>query len=609
MNIFHFLPSEVLRIITSYISGLYIGRLYLCGNTALNHKLLNQRGVDTFRLYFSPHSPGFTLPLLASRFPFLVDFSFEVDPLLPNHSISGAEVSSLPTTLLKLSIKLHGFTALSSLLSPSQHPSWITKFPNLVTLELSTGVAQPNWALESSTDFPPLLTKLQFPSIRSTRIRDLPRGLLTLISCVSDDSPEVDALANDPLFPPSLETLHLTAVSYASFMQWLSNLHKLRHLLLDWTPLMVSNRNFPGIWNFCGWEKLPTLLVSLRTASNRVSKESIKLLPRSLTSLELKTSSTPIPYQAMRHLPKKLTRLDAPIQTDPLSLSEVLRSLPRGLTSLPRSASGPFLSEDQLLAIPRSVRSQIEVTASDPRVPNLLLPPMLNSLVLSLPHPHIYEDVTLSPSITHLALQCKTPKSCLAHFWPAKLRSLVLSQCTQADVLSSVPSSLETLYVKFVNGDDPKPGMEHLPRLTKLCAMFAGNDSAPIEWIRSVSGSSLEVIKMGSTTVNWDADLLSEMQKFEKLNTMEISSIVNCSSHHIGTLPRTLTAISLHGISYYEEKCHTLTESVFGLLPKRLISLTLSPPTITQPKNIQQLLPLLLSMSFGDWRPSEDWDI
>ena len=208
------LPTEVLQLVTGHLNGLYIGLLWLCGNTRLNKRMGDERGV----LHFEIYSKFCAWPSLVCNFRHLESFRFI--PMLSPLSSSFWQPESENYQDLSPTLKSLDLTGLRE---PASFLRIVFRgelyFPNLTTLKSENMRCKlPGKHLEAWLKAMPSIERLTFYQLVLTELSpvSLPSRLKELKISVE----HLD-LSAGVQFPESLESLDLTFNNYSEDNPWI----------------------------------------------------------------------------------------------------------------------------------------------------------------------------------------------------------------------------------------------------------------------------------------------------------------------------------------------------------------------------------------------------
>ena len=302
------LPTEILQLVTSNLNGIYIGLLWLCGNTRLNKRMGDERGV----IHFEVSAKFCAWPTLVDRFLHLESFRFIPEPFhenLPAWTPAGCHFSDLGMKLN--SLDLSGLKDSDSFLDFMLGSR--DCFPLLKYFKSGHGLTQVSY--DVFEDLPniehligPLFTMVILsPVSLPLCLRELEIRVMLL------------DLSRGFYFPESLESLSLT------FESCLGHNHN------PWIFFSGLPVGLTDLSAFC--------IGSLHAPRQKPTSKDIMLLPRGLKSFStLLDEDLPSP-EFLRALPRNLTKLSLNL-TGPLEEYwrdndyAALKALPRTLLSM-----------------------------------------------------------------------------------------------------------------------------------------------------------------------------------------------------------------------------------------------------------------------------------
>lgn len=324
------LPLDFFREIRPYITSHLLGKLWLCGNGALNTILSRPGVVEHLRVDYGP-GDKLCWPKLISSFPYIDSLVVKVHRDNKHPAFLDFDLDLLPSSLGHLSIEFpwnFERTAVEALFSAPVSVDLASCFPKMDYLLVeSLGIFfVPIQLPHFDLILPPclkrlvLITGVSFPS---SMLELLPETLerLTIYVHLADGAESIPPLPRGLLLFSVLGLL--PAIVLPALPPGLTDLH-----LYEKTGFAQSNPD---------WSLLPTTLTSM-TAPVHFDEAFVKALPRGLT--ELNHNGLAITdYKLVEHLPRGLRIWDTPrmggfIREMP-ALIEFLSLLPPSLEMLP----------------------------------------------------------------------------------------------------------------------------------------------------------------------------------------------------------------------------------------------------------------------------------
>lgn len=523
-------PIEVLQLVTSNLEGLHIGRLWTCGNSALNLRL-SARGVIHFHHVLDPLFP-IVWPKFIRHFHHLE--SFEVSRRFTDIQISEWEpcIADLSPTLQKVT-----FCFDFDLTRFFEHVASVPEaFPQLKSI---SGPSYPR--TESCLRVIrrcPQLSSISVPfRIQVLRPSDLPKHLVSVSLIVG----EVD-LSKGIFFPDSLETLSL---------EFWARVNK--------------------IWDF-----LPGLPVGLHSLLIRDTSRSVDptptdfaLLPRSLKALRVPLFSPPS-IALLEALPPNLTELNLLTTEDEYCTTDQALFWEReecaALKSLPRTLTRTFLgfpppTPETLPFFPPNLATVHPHTSGDmlchfPRVKSVFLP------ASSLPPKRKLLD-----SVTSLILGKELYYT--EHRLPLALTDLTLHSMASWSINESLelPETIRTL---FLYGYTPHllPFSKMPKHLTSLSIEAEELEIGPEEC--EALPRRMKHLKLG-----FKAELKSSTQCLSLLPPQLESLFLSALSLDVGSL-KELPGSELRKLTliFFKDPTGLLAHDICTSLPPKLASFT-----------------------------------
>lgn len=366
----YFLPNDVFRCLSQWLSGYDLILLYLAGCKAINSKL--EKTAENFRVsgVQIARQGSAILPLSSFyRFSSLRDVSIvfrgkpaRLDPLF---------ILTLPATLESLSLSFDSL--LNMLLLPSGHKyACTTELPSE-----ESDATQKNAVLDVGNCFP----RLQHLTLIDTMAHTFPRSPFYhegAVKILLDSMPtalqelripvieKYLKLRLIPLLPPSLLHVVILVSTFGAggFEAVRSNDVSFEGLPKSITKLSLTVTNLQGTLPL---EQLPSTLtrLDLRIYNTPIAENFFEGLPESVTDVEIETSSS---RGDIIGLPPSVTRLHLHGITNPIEgqeatleeLEALVTSPPTGDSQSSLSLEGPsMLAENFIENLPRSLHTLI----------------------------------------------------------------------------------------------------------------------------------------------------------------------------------------------------------------------------------------------------------
>jgi len=559
-------PSELTELITSQLFSDELVRLWMCGDTALVHRLMTG-GVQQMRhvhVWRGPQCHNVILPKFLYFFPSLRSLTISLESYVSPLVLDYIETAELDLESLKrLPPSVESISFISPRVDASPRPLDLMELFNalpklnrvrgLVTREISPAVPE----------FRSISSRLTCIETHAWHIAD---SILDM--CVSLVSLRVSGFVYAPCliegrlmrFPDSLTSLSLGGTLKMDLDLEFGDSMAKRGLrvvpIIPQWPESLTSLELNDLWEVSFMIHMPDLLAAS--------------LPTGL--LQFKTNATMCPEKFMEALPKSLTRYEAKGSIGwPSADRGGLGALPRGLRFL--RGLGECVSDEDLLLLPKSLVSMQIIPSTSFSPDDNILPPHLTEL-------HLME----------------VPHRCIISDLPSTLLSLSISASSPMYTVKQFPPNLTYAKLYF--------GMQQHVEMT-------------LALLPSTLHSLILDHRQKELDSDWTACLPKELKLFHFLGIM--------SDENIKHLPRQLNILSIHSpfSSYYQvtSKClkdlpnsiaslslvvkHFVPEHLAGL-PRSCTQAQFHSPShgelsITMPMDIKSLLPTRLRYLFIDW--------
>ena len=534
------LPTEVLQLVTGHLNGLYIGLLWLCGNTRLNKRMGDERGVIHFEIY----SKFCAWPTLACNFHHLESFRFIPEPFpedRPDWAPNPDNYLELSPTLT--SLDLTGLEDIASFVSSIYHAD--DSLLQLKTLKTSSKGVELHLNLLKCL---PSIERFVMPCCALDRLSPvfLPSQLKELALEVG----YLD-LSAGIYFPESLESLNLKFGACSIRNPWTL----FSGLPVGLTELSICDSDGGEGPKADDMALLPPGLKSFKTMLFHGTPDAayLRALPRNLTKLYLERTFRQVvdweadDYAALKALPRTITDMwddDRPLGINILPTQETAKFFPPGLV-----CDNPWVTWDESVYYADAKTVTITGAPLDQELRAKKLPDSITSIIA---HSSDYINMHMLPtSLTCLDLQLEDLKSPIERFehFPKSLHTLWISLLDPiVDFpFGALPKHIQEIKLERWNGE--------VSITPELCGAFPRN----LRCLR------LTHVGFESPAASWP--LLPP--KLEELSIIGTSLPLGC----VEALPR--MGIQTLLLKFSEDPSCKLSHHILMALPLSLTSLTL----------------------------------
>jgi hypothetical protein len=398
---------DVLSLITPYMSGHSIAKLWLAGNKRMQEMLMRHGVVKSFRVTIL-HLQLLIWPQLISKFAYLEDVSIVQQFKDVEARMHGIDVHMLPKTLKSLELDINGvflalmdgthnppkpkhighlFPVLERIVMPRLTRSWGGEFdwqffsgfpqsmrelvtgpggpanersfgsiacyiPGLQTLTCST---LPRYPVFHPPQLPPALQSLKVSNCGNYRLlRSLPTSLKHLSIEFSQDANDIEA-ENWKYLPPLLQTLSLVIpLSYDDAL-----LESIPNTLIELSLTLPALKDDIDLSN---WKNLKIFSIKLLSyPKNLYLLQLLQTIPPSLEVLDINSSAAPVFLDEEMIIILRSSNLKRFGESMVVSLKlEGISHLPKQLSNLRWVDSEPF-TDGHVENLPKTIRSLQDV--------------------------------------------------------------------------------------------------------------------------------------------------------------------------------------------------------------------------------------------------------